>query len=171
MSPAQQSMYFGAFGDLRAKLKAEGWTSAQIDEERHHITRLALGRDKSSKRFTNADLDAVLAKIKARIAPADFEAQMRLQDSPEIARATIDQRIEAALDEIVEAPDPAFAGLRRGNYLDGTARKIFGKGVGSIDEHERVKLMGILERNAASKRRRRAEAEAARLQLSDNEPF
>jgi len=171
MNISQTAMYFAEFGKLRKLRKDEGWTGQEIDEERHRITRTALGRDKSSKDFSNGDLDAVLARIKALVSPGDFAAQMRQQDSPDLRRASVEARIEAALDVIVIAPDPQFAGLRRGNYLTGTAKRICGKAYCELSDKERAKVMGALERSAAVKLRRKNEAEAARVEEADDNPF
>jgi hypothetical protein len=142
MNAAQQAKYFYQWGQLREVLRARGLTSAQCEQHRHEITRKALGVDKSSKDFTNADLDAVLAKIAAERDPAGFAAQMALQDSPDNARAAIERRTVAALEVLVGHE------ANRSRYLDGTARKICGRFYADCTDAQRAKIMGALERSA-----------------------
>lgn len=95
MTAGQTAMYFAEFGKLRDVLRARGWSSAKIEAHRGEITVKALGKAKSSKLFTNGDLDKVLGVIRAATAPADFDAQMRLQDMPEKRHRIIMARIHS----------------------------------------------------------------------------
>lgn len=61
MTSAQKNKYFQTWGRVRKALTELGdFSSADADAERHTIHRDALGRDKSSKDLTNADLDKIL---------------------------------------------------------------------------------------------------------------
>jgi hypothetical protein len=172
MNGAQIQKYFWEWGRLRKVLRERGLTSKQADARRSELTRKALGHDKSSKDFTNADLDAVLRVFAAERDPSGFDEQMKLQDSPDRAEASVRNRIEAAAAAIVTDGDPNFIGLHRNNYISSTARRITGKQYHECTHADRVKIMGALERSAAVKRRRAATQEAARLEAADKgNPF
>ena len=121
MTAGQTAMYFAEFGKLRDVLRARLWSTAKIEAHRSAITLKALGRAKSSKQFTNADLDKVLAVIKAETAPADFDAQMRLQDMPEKRHALVMGRIHALSLSVQLEP-----GLES-SYVAGIAHRMFGE--------------------------------------------
>lgn len=70
MTPAQRVLYFREWGLAR---------KARPDADRHALHVEALGMDKSSKRFTNRDLDRVLAVFRAISRPDDVDAQLRQQ--------------------------------------------------------------------------------------------
>lgn len=60
MTPRQKSAYWRRWGQIRKLLIEQGEFSREdADAERHEITRSALGTDKSSKDFTNRDLDVI----------------------------------------------------------------------------------------------------------------
>ena len=68
MTEAQQSLYFREWGYVR-KVKP--------DADRHQLHTEALGIDKSSKLFTNHDLDRVLAVFRTISRPASMTSQLR----------------------------------------------------------------------------------------------
>jgi hypothetical protein len=141
MTPAQTAMYFAEFGKLRDVLRARGWSGTKIEQHRAELTVKALGKEKSSKLFTNADLDRVLAVIKAATAPADFEAQMRLQDMPEKRHALILARIEFLSIKV---------GLNSGgerSYVEAIAQNMHGTSkVEELTVHQLGKVEGALRR-------------------------
>jgi hypothetical protein len=60
MTPKQSAAYWRKWGQIRKLLMEQGEFSREdADAERHVITRAALGKQKSSKAFTNRDLDAI----------------------------------------------------------------------------------------------------------------
>lgn len=133
-------MYFAEWGKLRTVLSARGKSSAEIEAHRAAITLKALGRPKSSKLFTNADLDKVLAAIKAEAAPGDFAAQMKVQDSPEKRRELLLARIRSLSLSV---------GLNAGHestYVDGIARRMFGRQYHELEERGLQQIEGILQR-------------------------
>lgn len=171
MTPAQNAMYFAEFGKLRDVLRARGWASAKIEAHRAELTFKALGRAKSSKQFTNGDLDKVLAVIKAATAPADFDAQMRLQDSPEKRHELLIARIWALSKRVGLTPD------NESRYVDGISQRMFGKQYQHLDERGLQQIEGILRRRLKQQRltveqiheieREVAESAAARLKTME----
>ncbi|MEO6001527.1 MAG: hypothetical protein ABIZ04_20910 [Opitutus sp.] len=141
MTAAQQAKYFAEYGKLRDVLRARGWSSTKIELHRAEITVKALGRHKSSKAFTNADLDKVLAVIKAETAPADFDAQMRLQDMPEKRRAILMARIHSL---------SLCVGLNPGGesgYVQAIAKNMFGTSqYDDLSEQQLGVIEGVLRR-------------------------
>lgn len=78
MNPKQQSLYFREWGYVRGYCKAKRLP----EPDRHDLHVQALGMDKSSKDFTNEDLDKVLAVFRAVHQPANLNAQLRQLRQP-----------------------------------------------------------------------------------------
>jgi hypothetical protein len=152
MTQRQQSMYWAEWARLRDVLRSRGQSLAQVEEHRHELHRRALGVAKSSKAFTNSDLDKVLARIRAEIDPANLDAQLALQDSPDRRR----ERLEANLCRLAEA-----CGIEGGpNGIAGYFKRFLnGRPMAALDERDLQKLAGILARRAK------------RLGASDGNPF
>lgn len=55
----------------------ETWTKDEDNRRRHDLYTKALGHDKSLTKFTNADLDLVIAEFNAIIEPGNLDAQLR----------------------------------------------------------------------------------------------
>ncbi|MDP2228562.1 MAG: hypothetical protein Q8J78_13920 [Moraxellaceae bacterium] len=145
MSPAQINLYFREWGAVRKHYTSTGIDPKLADSKRHELHRRALGCMKSSKDFTNADLDKVLGVFRAITSPADLGAQLRqLDQSEERAEALIGRARDLAA-RCVSRP-----GLE-GTYLDGLARKIFGgaQGYRRLSEKNLAALCGILQRRIA----------------------
>jgi hypothetical protein len=68
MTPLQIRWYWREWAAVRR---------AQPDADRHALHIAALGVDKSSKRFTNRDLDKVIAEFRAISQPNNINAQVR----------------------------------------------------------------------------------------------
>lgn len=162
MTPRQSAMFWSEWGKLRDVLRAKGKSLCQIEDYRHALTRRALGVDKSSKAFTNADLDKVLARIKAEREPANLDAQLALQESPEKRRAYLLARADEVCslmwsdggDSRLMRPE------QRDGYIRGTARNVINKDLEDCTDAEIGKVIGCLE---ARLQRLRAEgAERAR---------
>src|SRR4051812_46683499 len=100
MNSRQSAMYWAEWAKLRDVLRGKGKSSVQIEDYRHALTRRALGLDKSSKDFTNADLDKVLARIKAESEPGNLDAQIAIQESPEKRRAYLLDRCDECCHEM-----------------------------------------------------------------------
>lgn len=73
MTPRQSALYWREWANVREICPAA---------DRHDLHAAALGVDKSSKRFTNADLDKVLAEFRAVSDPANLDAQLARHDQP-----------------------------------------------------------------------------------------
>lgn len=173
MNAAQQAMYFSEFGKLREVLRTRGKSNAEIEAHRHAITVRALGAAKSSKDFTNGDLDLVLARIRAELSPADLDGQMALQESPHKARVEIDRRIDQALQILVPAGNSSqFTSLKRLRYVEGAAIRICrGKQLHELTNAELAKVMGALERSARIRSKQAAAAQADKVGDDDRVPF
>jgi hypothetical protein len=86
MTPKQTSLYWREWAAVRA---------AQPDADRHDLHHQALGAPKSSKEFTNRDLDLVLGVFRAISDPGSLKPQLR-QENQERAR------LEHRLSEITQ---------------------------------------------------------------------
>lgn len=141
MTSAQTAMYFAEFGKLREVLRTRGWSPTKIEQHRHALTKKALGFDKSSKDFSNAELDRVLAVISAEAAPADFNAQMRLQDMPEKRFMLLLSRVRGLSKHVGLKPGLESA------YVDGIARRMFQvQGYDKLTEQQLAVIEGVLRR-------------------------
>ena len=148
MTPRQQAMYWAEWGKLRDVLRARGKTSAEIEAHRGALTVRALGAAKSSKLFTNSDLDRVIAAIKAATQPSDFAAQMRQQNQPDERRAAALARCDAACVAMADRScgEYQFATAKtRAGYIAGMSKKLCGKWPEACDDVELNKCAGVLE--------------------------
>lgn len=139
MTPFQQKKYWWEWGRCREFFAGRGRSPAQIEEARHDLHRKALGRDKSSKEFSNADLDKVIAAFRAVWDDSNLDAQLRQLDQPE-------HRLQAARQRV--AGLAAQCGVNRGEagleaYFSNWFR---GRRYESLTERELQQLAGILQR-------------------------
>lgn len=142
MNEAQRMLYFGEWQRVRDVRKAKGLPAGDV--ERHNLHLKALGVRKSSKDFTNADLDKVLAVFRAITEPGNLNAQLRALDQPDERGAALRAQVRELAMRCVAKP-----GLE-GVYLDGMARKIFGPPqYHLLDERQLAQLAGILRRRIA----------------------
>jgi hypothetical protein len=172
MSPAQTALYFREWGAVRAHYTARGIDPKQADAKRHELHRKALGLDKSSKDFTNSDLDKVLAVFWAITKPADLNAQLRQQDQAEGRFGKLLGDARTLASRCVSKP-----GLE-GVYLDGMARKIFGPSqYHLLTEKQLGSLCGILRRRIAQLRAgprargKQAPGELSSAAMPNDNPF
>jgi hypothetical protein len=124
MTPAQTMLYFREVGIVRDVMKAKGLPFGDV--QRHALHKKALGQVKSSKDFTNADLDKVLGALRAISRPDDLGAQLRQLDQQELRNH---EARKASLDLLVElgigkGEDEDKALFLRKSYLDGIVKKI-----------------------------------------------
>lgn len=124
MTPAQSKMYWSLIQRLRDFTEAKGLKFG--DEQRHAFHKKALGASKSSKDFTNADLDRIKAHALAILEPDNLAAQIRAQEQrflrnyearKECLHLVADLGIGAGCD------DDRAAFVRR-SYLDGIVKNI-----------------------------------------------
>lgn len=73
MTPRQTALYFREWGYVRGYCKRH----AQPAPDRHELHRRALGYDKSSKLFTNAEFDQVLGVFRSISMPGSLNSQVR----------------------------------------------------------------------------------------------
>jgi hypothetical protein len=161
MSPAQLTKYRAEWAKCRVALKAAG--KAHDDRARFALHERAIGRRCSSKDFSQREFDMVLAAMAAISRPADFAAQMRQQDQPDLRRSDVECRISDALVVIIPG-EPAdsedFLRHRRERYRQGLVRRMFGTNI--TTDRQLQQLMGVLERQAGKKEK---------PVPADNQPF
>jgi hypothetical protein len=150
MTPAQTALYFREWQRVRDVRKSAGLTCGDV--ERHALHKKALGASKSSKDFTNADLDKVLATFRAITEPGNLAAQLRAQEQPEARRSALMARARDLAARCVDRPG------REGVYLDGMASRLFQVDqYHLLNEHKLAQLCGILERRISQLDRATAE--------------
>lgn len=114
------------------------------DGARYDLHRRAIGRACSSTEFTQEEFTQVLRVLKRESSPADFNAQMQLQDADDHRRAAVLRRLDAALDVLV-----GLDSAHRQNYIDEMARRLaYGKTLVECSDREKAKIMGVLEDRA-----------------------
>jgi tRNA(Leu) C34 or U34 (ribose-2'-O)-methylase TrmL len=87
MTTRQKALYFRTWSRVRKALTSFGeFSPAEADAQRHEYTRAALGTDKSSKLFTNGDLDKVLDKFTETLVLFDGPGTETRADSQPVAR-------------------------------------------------------------------------------------
>lgn len=125
MTPAQTARYFYEWGRVRDVLKGQGRPCG--DMERHKLHEKALGKKKSSKDFTNADLDKVLGVFRAITEPGNLKAQLHAIDQPELRNLEAQKACLALLVDLgigKDESDPIRADWLRQSYLDGIVARI-----------------------------------------------
>lgn len=147
MNPRQNAMYWAEWAKLRDVLRAKGKSLSQIEDYRHELTVRALGAAKSSKKFTNVDLDRVLARIRAEREPGNLDAQLALQESPEKRRAYLLARCDECCSEMWSQGSDTrlIKSDSRARYIAGTARNVIGKEIADCTAEEISKVLGCLE--------------------------
>lgn len=157
MNASQTNLYFGEWAKVRQHYRAKGIDPKQADNKRHELHRRALGFDKSSKDFTNSDLDKVLAAFRAIYDGGNLEAQLRQLGQPEFRRRMLIKRCHVAAGSFIEGRDPEHHAELVRRYLDGTADRMFGVPFERLDQDQPGdaqlrKVMGALERTARVRR-------------------
>ena len=171
MTAAQTSLYFFEWGQVRRHYLARGIDPKQADNKRHELHRRALGADKSSKDFTNADLDRLIAVFRAVYDGGNLDAQLAQLDQPENRRQAMIRRCHVAAGSFIGGHDDDAHARGVAAYLDGTADRMFGVKFVDLDHGQPgnaqlAKVMGALERTA---RVRKAKAKKASQDRKD--PF
>lgn len=87
MTPKQTTLYWREWGTLSRRCKAEGWRLP----DRHELHVRAIGRDKSSKEFSNGEFDKVLGVFRSYSQTENLNAQVRQDRQP---RARLVHRIQ-----------------------------------------------------------------------------
>jgi len=144
VSPLQTSLYFREWGLVRKHYVAQGIDPKLADAKRHELHKKALGQMKSSKAFTNADLDKVLAVFYAITRPADLNSQLRQmeQQTERIRRMQSDcRRLVMQLPKVQAAEDSEFYAK---NYLNTVANSLYGVAFAALDEKQLARVTGTL---------------------------
>ena len=159
MTSAQTNLYFFEWGRVRRHFLAKGIDPKQADNKRHELHRRALGADKSSKDFSNAELDRVIAVFRAVSDDANLDAQLAQLDQPDNRRLRMIERCWGALRTFIGGRDREHQDELCRRYLDGTADRMFGVAFVHLDHGQEgnaqlAKVMGALERTAKVRRER-----------------
>lgn len=149
MSPAQTNLYWRKWSACKRALAKLGRPTG--DAARHALHQQALGAAKSSKHFTNRDLDRVLAVFASFTAPSDLTQQLRAEEQPEARRRhnqTACRELVGRLPQVAAAADPeAYAT----NYLDSVARSVTGRTFAELDDTQLARIYGILRHRLSSR--------------------
>lgn len=139
MTLGQLRKYRWEWGQVRAHLMARGVGAGQCEKERHALHVRALGKDESSTRLTNADLDKIIGAFRAVWDGGNLDAQLRQIDQTQ-------QRVDSLRARIARlAEDCGIADGTGG--LDAYFRNwLKGRSVDRLSERELQQLAGILER-------------------------
>ncbi|MBI5770791.1 MAG: hypothetical protein HZA93_23645 [Verrucomicrobia bacterium] len=159
MNAAKQRKYWWLFGPVRDVLRSRGFTDKQIEERRHLLHRKALGADKSSKDFTDDDLDKVKAAFRAEWDGGNLNAQLDALDEPaERRQALLDACAEAVADMFALGDGRLEHDKARRGYIAGAARNVIKKELADCDETELGEVKGCLQRRVRVLRARNPEA-------------
>jgi hypothetical protein len=167
MNSAQTQKYFWEWGQARAWYVAHGKTKVEADAMRHELHKKALGADKSTKAFTNGDLDKVMAAFRAIHDGGNLNAQMDAEDQPERRRGKIEARAWILAREIWPLPLDRDAEYARRNKLFFLALRICKTPFEKCSDVQLSKVVGALE---AQKRRELAK-NVERVEVADENPF
>lgn len=144
MNPAQIRKYRLLWGKVRKTLRASGVSPEAADARRHQIHVKALGFDKSSLEFTNAELDKVFAHFIAILEPDNLQAQIRILEQPAERRARAIQLCRDLVGQLPQIKSAANPSFYASNYLDALARKVRGVEFDRLDEAGLFVIHGIL---------------------------
>ena len=159
MNPAQLRLYRREWGLTRRWLRAHGRTPERADSMRHEMHKGAIGYDKSSLDFTNAELDKVLAKFRSWSDGANLDAQLAAEDQPELRIQALQANARELASHCV-----ARAGMEAA-YLDGLARRLFKvEAWHKLAERQLQILCGVLAR------RKKKLGMAAKMAAQTREP-
>lgn len=124
MTPAQTNMYWSLIQRLRDVAEAKGLKFGDV--ERHAFHKKALGVSKSSKDFTNADLDKIKAHALAILEPDNLAAQLRAQEQPMLRNLEARKECLELIDKLGIGRDSTIdrtSHLQR-SYLDAIVKNI-----------------------------------------------
>ena len=138
MNAAQLRKYRAEWGLVRKHFRARGIEPKACDAKRHELHKKALGHDKSSLDFTNAEFDAVLAVFSGISRPADLNTQLHLQEQAPDRAA----RRQARAVELLTALEVLPHGHT--GYLDFLSKQICGRAWDQLAEIEQEKILGVL---------------------------
>lgn len=153
-------LYFREFGRVRDVRKAKGLPCGDV--QRHAFHKQALGYNKSSKDFTNAELTKVLAVFKAITEPGNLLAQLKALGHTEFQRAEAWRHVLAICVELKIGDKWAYDKddllNRRVAYVDGIVAKVIKSKVrwDQLDDKEANVILGIMRRRLFAVQKQRA---------------
>lgn len=151
MNDRQTKLYLRRWGAVRKVLRELGeFSPKQADAERHVIHIEALGFDKSSKDFTNKDLDKVLDKFEQRLVLFTGPLKSSREDTQPLKRTIYGIESHGFPDA----------------YLNAITRDAF-----LVDDWRTLDLDRMRKFHLTVIGRSRAKKKAAAAARSDNEPF
>lgn len=153
MNERQQRLYLAEWGKVRRALRAQGVPPKEADAQRHTIHVEALGKDKSSSAFTNADLDAVLKCLRARSQPANFRTQIDLENMPANRKRFGIRRLLAALGKDDSHVERLIESRREAGRIAGNAAASFD----TLGEADLQRLMLDLKKECQKRWRRKGD--------------
>lgn len=165
MTGAQAQLYFREWGRVRDVLKAKGLPHGDV--ERHKLHLKALGERRSSKDFTNADLDKVLAAFRAITEPGNLTPQMRALEQPQYRNVEARARCMEILDDLEIGRDSTIerSEFIRGAYLDGIVKRLtHGKHINfsTCDDRTANAILRTLQLRLLSRQRAKEKVMAAK---------
>jgi len=167
MSPAQQAKYWWEWARVRDWYVAHGKTKPEADAMRHELHKKALGADKSTKVFTNRDLDKVFSAFRAIYDGGNLNAQMDAEDQPHRRRAKMEAwciNLSREVWPLDLESDPEFV---RGKKLNAMAYRINKLPFDRCNDVQLAKIAGALE----VQKKRDLERQIEQVEESDKNPF
>lgn len=149
MTPSQTRMYFSLIGRVRDVYKGKGLAFGDV--QRHALHQKALGVMKSSKDFTNVDLDKVKATILAIVEPGNLTAQLNQLDQPERRLGKLQASCWGIVHQIPKIKDSHDPQYNAEHYLDTIARSLTGRVFEKLDEKDVARVLGILRHRLGEK--------------------
>lgn len=133
MTAKQTALYFREWGKVHKRFP---------DIDRHDLHIRALGSDKSSKAFTNSDLDKILAAFKALTEPASLDAQLRQAKQDRVRLLWKLQHYQAPLLALyLEHPSP-LTGAEA--YIEAVAKDKFHRSISELTASQLEQLRNTI---------------------------
>jgi hypothetical protein len=149
MNLAQKSLIWREWAKASAWLVAHGMAKDQLEAKRHQLIAQANGAGLSMsnwQRWTNSQVDKVLAKFRAVYDGGNLNAQLAAEEQP----AKRAGKAEAILRNLVAEVYPHVAGedtqYKWNNHIEVMARKVCKKRFDQCSDAEIYRLIGIFKR-------------------------
>lgn len=160
MSPDQTRLYFREWGKVRRHFLARGIDPNQADAKRYELHTRALGVDKSSKDFSNTDLDKVLGVFFAILRPDDLNSQLRQLDQGEERKNKLIGDCHRATYRMADLGESRLQLYpQQTAYIFGIARNVIHKPLESCSAEDWAVIHGVLLRRVEQLGRKREAAQ------------
>jgi hypothetical protein len=144
MTRPQEALYWREWSACKAERKKRGLP--HDDVARHLVHIRALGTDVSMKSLSNGQFDKVLGAFRSWSRSADLNAQLRVEEQPDVRKEISIEKCYEILEELAFY-GKEFAGENAmERYLNGTSWALFKRPVRDLSDVEAGKLMGVLLR-------------------------